>query len=283
MCFTPVASITTAGIEFLISFYLLYKINDKRLFPIVIFVFFLGFYQLTEFMLCKSVYPLFWARLWFATYTFMPILLYHFFINLSWKKIRNYFYIIPILFSFLALFFPNFIYSTSCNVLHTTVKSIIFNKNLVLMFFYLLYYSLFPILGVYEFFKKLKNKKIGFKIKLSIISVPLALLLSLIYYLWWTINWLNQNFTWLITSLLIIICILTLLLLWTLFYKKNNNLFYKINSIILSTTGIVIVFLYYLIPNIALNYSSIFCQFALLYWFASIILINSLKDLKLDS
>lgn len=277
MCFTPAASMTTAIIEVVIASSLFYRIKDKKLYPLAIFVLLLGLYQFTEFMLCKSTNSIFWARVGFATYTFMPILLYHFFINASGNKIKKGLYVLPIFFSSLALFYPNFINYASCNTLHVTVESMIFNQSLVLMFFYLLYYLYCPIYGVYVFSKKMRLSNVNLGTRLGVAAAPFALLSGLIYYLWSTIVEKNQAQTWLHTSTLIIVSVLILLLLSSLLLKKSKKLFYQTNSLILGTTGITILLLYYLIPNIALNYSSIFCQFALIYGFAALLLVNSLE------
>lgn len=281
MCFTPLASIITAISEVIIALYLFYKIKNKKLYPLVIFVLFLGFYQFTEFMLCKTSTSVFWARIGFATYTFMPILLYHFFINASNNKVNKYFYIFPIFFSSLALLYPNFIESVSCNFLHVTVKSLIYNQNLVLMFFYLSYYLSLPIYGVYRFSKKIKKIDTNINLKLGVFAAPFTILIALLYYFWSNFKEYNQLSTWLNTTLITFISVLILILVSSLLLKKSKKLFYQTNSLVLATTGFTIILLYYLVPNITLNYSSIFCQFSLLYAIAAVLLINVLEE-KLD-
>lgn len=282
MCFTPLASIITAVVELIIAFYLFHRIKDRKLYPLAIFVFLLGFYQFTEFMLCTTSNQVIWARIGFAVYTFMPILLYHFFVNVSGNRIKRYFYVIPVLFSILALFYPNFINYTSCNLLHVSVNSLVFNGNLVLMSIYLLYYLVFPLYGVYVFSKSIKSKNNKFANKLTIIAAPLALLSGLIYYFWSSVYEKNQIQTWLQTSIIIVVSILILLLISSFLLKKSKELFYKTNMLVLGTTGIVIISLYYIIPDITLNYSSIFCQFALLYAIASVLLVNALDGKVID-
>lgn len=277
MCFTPIVSIITAIVEFIIALYLFYKIKDKRLYPLAIFVFLLGFYQFTEFMLCISMNYLIWAKVGFAVYTFMPILLYHFFINASGKKIKKYFYGIPIFFSLLALFYPKFISYASCNLLHVSVDSLVFNDNLILMTIYLLYYLIFPVYGLYIFSRKIKSVHNKKSVKFAVIVAPLALLLGLIYYFYSSFYEQNQTHTWLYTSVVIIVSIFILIFISLFLFKKSKKLFYYTNFLVLATTGVTIVLLYYLIPNITLNYSSIFCQFALLYAIASVLIINALE------
>ncbi|MEA3514781.1 MAG: hypothetical protein U9R34_04855, partial [Nanoarchaeota archaeon] len=197
MCFTPLASIITAIIEFAIASYLFYRIKDKRLYPLAIFVLFLGLYQFTEFMLCKSVNAIIWGRIGFATYTFLPILIYHFFINASGNKIKKYLYAIPFFFASLSLFYPNFISYTSCNTFHVTVENLVFNQNLILMSFYLLYYLCCPAYGIYIFSKKMKYTNEKLSAKLGVLSAPFIVLIALLYYLWSTIYRDNPIQTWL--------------------------------------------------------------------------------------
>jgi hypothetical protein len=282
MCFTPLVSITTAVIEFVIVSYLFYRIKDKKLYPLAIFVFLLGLYQFTEFMLCKTNNTILWARIGFASYTFLPFTLYHFFINATGKKNNQIIYIIPILFSIIALFYPDFINYTSCNTFHVTVESLIFNNNRILMFFYMFSYLFFPIYGVYIFSKKMKYLDLNLNTKLGVVAAPFTLLAALLYYLLSAIYENNQIQTWLNTSVIIIVSVLLLILLSLLFIKRSKKIFYQINSLILATTGVTVIILYYIVPNITLNYSSIFCHFALLYGVASVLLINSL-DGKIPS
>ena len=283
MCFTPLASIITAIIEFGIASYLFYRIKDKRLYPLAIFVLFLGLYQLTEFMLCRSVNAIIWGRIGFATYTFIPILIYHFFINASGNKIKKYLYAVPFFFASLSLFYPNFISYTSCSTFHVTVESLIFNQNLVLMSFYLLYYVCCPVYGVYIFSKKIKYTNLKLSARLGVLSAPFVLLITILYYLWSTIYEYNPIQTWLHISILITASILMLLLLSLFLCNKSKKIFYQANSVIFAITGVIIVLLYYVIPKITFNYPSIFCQFALLYGFASVLLINSLDGKVLNS
>lgn len=277
MCFTPAASLITATVEFCIVGYLFYRIKDKRLYPVALFVLLLGVYQLTEFMLCSFNNDIFWARVGFAAYTFMPILLYHFFVNISGNKIRKLYYIIPTFFGLLALFYPGFINYTSCNALNVTVESLIFNQSIILMFFYLLYYLYFPVYAVYLFSKRINYKKIDLKLKLGVAAAPFALLSGLIYYFWSSINEFGLAKTWIHTVAIIIVSILLLVLLSSFLMRESKKIFMQTNSLILGTTVITIIILYYFIPNITLNYSSVFCQFAIFYGIAAVLLVNSLK------
>lgn len=275
MCFTPLASLITAIIEFLVAGYLFYKLK-KKFYPLAFFVLFLGIYQFTEFMLCGSQNPFLWARLGFIAYSFLPLLVHHFFITTSKLKFRNVFYLIPISFSILSLTYPNFILSTSCNYLHVSVQSFVFNESLFLMFFYLLYYAIFPISGFYFFLKTRKKSSFSFKFRLATSFVSLSLLGGLIYYVFSSINGRNPLTTWTNISVLLIASALLLVLLFSLSIR-NSVSFCKLNSFVLATTGIVSIVLYYLVPNLTFNYSSIYCQFALLYALSALLLSESIN------
>jgi len=277
MCFTPLASIITAVTEFCIAAYLFRRIKDKRLYPIAVLVLFLGLYQFTEFMLCKSTNDIIWARIGFAIYTALPMLLYHSFTNLSRIKFKRFLYILPVFFGSLALFFPNFINYTSCNTFHVTVNSLIFNQSTVLMYAYLVYYFFYSIYGFYLFSKNMENIKIKANLNIAMAAVPFTMLAGLFYYVWSSINEHNQVLTWVHTSMIIIAGILVLIPISALLLNKSKKLFYRLNAMILATAGVTILLLSYLVPSFTPNYGSIFCQFALVYGIASLFLIKALN------
>ena len=266
----------TAIVEICIAGYLFKRIKDKRLYPIAIFVVMLALYQLTEFLLCTTSYGYLWARIGFAAHTFMPILLYHFFVNAADKEIKEWMYVFPIFFASLALFYPNFITHTSCNILNVTSENLIFNQNFTLMFAYLFYYLYCPVYGVYIFSKKIKFKKTNIKVKLGVAASSLGLLLGFLYYFWSAVREKNIAMTWIHTSFIILISALILILLSIFIVKKFKKWFYEANALILAITTISAIFMYYFIPNLTHNYASIFCQFAFLYSIAAILLINAL-------
>lgn len=278
MCLTPAVSITTAFIEFAITIYLFLKTKNNRLYPIIFFVFLLGFYQFTEFMLCTTSSPEFWAKIGFATYTFLPIFVYNLFINLSGYKVKKYLYIIPLFFSIFALLFPNFISYADCNYLHITVEKLIFQNSLFLMISYPLYYILFPVYGVYVFSKKIEISKLNTKLKISLIMLPMAVLFSVLYYFVLIIIQENKINFWIHIGYIIFASSLVLILLSSVFINKMKKYFIWINIIILASSSILIYFLYFIVQNFTNNFPSIFCQFALLYAVAAVLIVNSLSD-----
>lgn len=164
MCFTPIVSLSTAIIEFVVAtsilvFYRKSLIN--KFFPIFIYI--LGFYQFTEFMLCTTSYAAFWAKMGFITYSFLPAVWLHFAIRLTKRKF-NYLtlYIVPVFFSVMALLKPDFIISSVCTTFFVIVIKDLFNSSIPLLsFIYGSYYFGFILLFGYfllKSFNKEKNK-----------------------------------------------------------------------------------------------------------------------------
>ena len=116
MCFTPIVSLSTAIFEFVVATAILVfcrKSLINRFFPLLIYI--LGFYQFTEFMLCTSNYPFFWAKMGFVTYSFLPAVGLHFIMKLTNRKC-NYItiYMVPVIFSLMAFLKPGFIIESTC-------------------------------------------------------------------------------------------------------------------------------------------------------------------------
>lgn len=153
MCFAPWISITTAVIEFVLATIILvyFKKGTCRYFAAV-FLYFLGFYQLTEFMLCVTSNFQFWGRAGFITYTFLPAIgLDSILTYLNHNKNRAIIYLIPALFSFFAIISKNFVLSGSCNKIFLTVKTALFGTvdglNIIPGAIYGLYYAGFIVAG----------------------------------------------------------------------------------------------------------------------------------------
>jgi len=276
MCFTPEVSVGVAVVEFSITVYLWKRIKDKRLALLPIFILLLGLYQLTEFMLCKTSNAEIWARIGFATYTFMPMILLHLFLNLSDKKINKLFYLIPSIFTAIALFYPNFIIYSSCNFLHISVKSLIFNQNNYLMFVYLFYYASFPIYGLYMFIRKTKNKldtNLGLRLGMSLI--PLAILSAQTFFIFSAIKKIDPDLVWILMSLFLVVLSLIIIVLGSIPLLRNKNIFYWVILFVLITCSVTVFTLYALFPQFSYNFSSIFCQFALFYSIVAIILVEA--------
>lgn len=132
MCFTPIISITTAIFEFTVAtFILLYYKKSKLKISIPLFLYFLGFYQLTEFMLCTTNNPEIWARLGFITYTFFPVLALYITLDLIGKKKSLWILIFPIIFSAFALT-NDFIINSSCEKYFISVESLFYTTSSII-------------------------------------------------------------------------------------------------------------------------------------------------------
>jgi len=191
MCFTPIISLTTAIIEFVVATFILIKYK-KYLIPVfsALLIYVLGIYQFTEFMLCISNNAFLWAKLGFITYTFLPAMGLHFVLRLARNRKYNWLaYIPPLFFSLWAVFKTNFIVSASCSKVFVIVNKVFTSQGFSLLSKgYLLYYFGFILIAItiaFIWIKKEKDKITRQLIKLLggaiviIITLPLILLFIL--------------------------------------------------------------------------------------------------------
>lgn len=185
MCFTPAISLTTAIIEFILATVLLLffpKIKFRNFFAV--FIYLLGFYQFSEFMICSGFSPYLWATLGFITYSFLPAVGLHSILYFSKKKFNILFiYLIPIIVSLVALVTPKFIQTVSCDRFFILVRSLFHSGAswwlVILFFLYVVYYVGFIILMCfvgYQYAIKQKNKlkrKLVFVIILGVLLMTL--------------------------------------------------------------------------------------------------------------
>ncbi len=277
MCFTPAVSLTTAIIEFLIVIYLFKVIKDKRLRVLPYFVFFLGLYQFTEFMLCTSG-NLFWSRLGFASYTILPILGMQLFYDLAKEKLSKLFYAIPLAFMLFAIIDPSFIISAGCVAFYVQAKNIVFSENLIFMWIYLAYYVLCPGYGLYHLTKNQKNNRKfgkGWKMRLGFYLAPATVILSEIILVISMLNNLDYNIPWILTSVLVIIASISLILLSLMHTPKR--LFTNLIISMIFISGIIAVTLYGIYPAIGYEFASVYCHFALLYSLMAILMVETIQ------
>lgn len=125
MCFTPLISISIVVIEFILaSALLLFFPKSKFRDFFAIFIYVLGFYQFTEFMLCSGN-AFFWAIAGFVTYSFLPAIALHAILKIFKKKFNViWIYIIPIIASILAISIPGFIVRASCERYFVSIETI---------------------------------------------------------------------------------------------------------------------------------------------------------------
>jgi len=154
-------SLSTAAIEFLAATILLifFKKSMRNRFY-ALFIYALGFYQFTEFMLCTSN-SLLWAKLGFLTYTFLPAMLLHFIIRMTNIKFKNILlYIFPVIFSVISLIEKNFIILGECTRYFVSVQTMVsFAQNKILFFSYVTYYFGFIIFSCFLLNKKYKKER----------------------------------------------------------------------------------------------------------------------------
>lgn len=187
MCFTPIASLITAIFEFVVSIFLILCFRNSQVSKyFAIFVFMLGFYQLTEYLLCTTLDPFLWAKIGFITYTFLPALAFHFVFVLMNKKFSFWIlYILPIFFSIIALLNTHFIITSQCTNMFVLVKSTFFNfSNILLPILYYIYYFGIIIVICYSLIRYYftKNKKVQKIITLLVLfSIISSLLATIIF------------------------------------------------------------------------------------------------------
>ena len=184
MCFTPTISLSVAVIEFILATTLLFSFPKTTLrnFSAAL-IYLLGFYQFTEFMLCTSGNPIFWAKLGFIAYTFLPAIGLHTALRFVNRK-PNYFiiYSIPLIFGALAFYFP-VILSASCQTFFVEVRNI-FNQagdslNAILFSIYEIYYFGFIFATCLLFYLDFRSNKNKRKKKIDIIEISGILLMTI--------------------------------------------------------------------------------------------------------
>lgn len=182
MCYTPSVSIGTAIVEWILAIILPLKYNQSKVrFFMSALMIFLGLYQFTEFMLCRTNQADLWMRLGFMAYTVLPAIALH--SSVYYFKIKlNIFwiYIIPFIYIIIAATTPNFIAEAKCHAIfvstHNTIFSFTDPIKLTSFIIYIAYYFGFILwcclIGIKAYLKE-KNHK---KQKLFLI-LPLAIFL----------------------------------------------------------------------------------------------------------
>lgn len=183
MCFTPAISLTTALIEFVAALIIRTKFRKSLVNNFFfIFLIFLGFYQFTEFMLCSSGNANFWARMGFITYTFLPAIgLYHI-LKITNKNINTanlgLLFVIPISFSFVALFMKDFVVKSQCSQFFIEVVTLV-SKSPEVLAFYASYYFLFILFMIIILYRKLIKERNHIKKEIEM-DIMFAILVTLI-------------------------------------------------------------------------------------------------------
>lgn len=123
MCYTPVVSLTTAIIEWVLAFTLLFAYRKSALRPYAFFILaLLGAYQFGEYRLCVTGQAEFWGTFAFLSYTFLPALGLHAVLSYLRKHVSLMLvYAPPIVFSLVALSLRPFIAQGTCEPLFVTI------------------------------------------------------------------------------------------------------------------------------------------------------------------
>lgn len=183
MCFSPQISLITALVEFLLVAVILIRFRKSLVSRfIAIIIFFLGFYQFTEFMLCSSTNIDLWIRLGFVTYTFLPALALHAVLKLLRPKHKFLFlYLPPIIFSAIALLYKGFVISGVCHSIFISVNTVFFSHDFHAVFsiIYGAYYAGFIFLASLFAAKQIIREKDKFRKRLLVIGLAGVLLATI--------------------------------------------------------------------------------------------------------
>jgi len=191
MCYNPTISLTTAIIEWTLAIILPWKYTKTRTrFFSSALMFFLGLYQFTEFMFCKTNQADLWMRIGFMAYSLLPAIGLH--TTLHYLKIKfNIFwiYIIPVLYIIGAASTTNFVVESKCYDIFVTARNIFSNINSPLASLrfgiYTAYYFGFILIacliGIRAYLKETNQKRqkilLTFPIAVFLMSFPTFILI----------------------------------------------------------------------------------------------------------
>ncbi len=140
MCYSPIVSISIALIEWVLAAVLLFKFKRTPLRDFCsAFVFILGAFQLSQFFLCTSGNPSFWARIGISVYTLIPALGLWFAIQYTSRRgslhhdwgrsyvVKSFLVVIPLSITAIALLHESFIIQAYCSEVWVVVQSLFFD------------------------------------------------------------------------------------------------------------------------------------------------------------
>ncbi len=167
MCFTPTVSFSIFVIEWILGFLVLSRRPSGRFREAyniaALLLFFLGFYQFTQFMFCTSGDYQLWGTAGFLTYTFLPAMGVHFAYSLAgkWKGSLYGLYFLPAAFSLIAGLTPGFVSVAGCSRYFITARH---SWDGLVVWLYVLYYFGFILYTAYFYIaeseKMRKDRKI---------------------------------------------------------------------------------------------------------------------------
>jgi hypothetical protein len=157
-CFTPVISLTTFFIEFLLALYVLFKYKLTKFAGLTVLTLLcLGTFQLTEFLICKSIYGDLATKMGYIAITLLPALGVHSITTITRKNnlMVASSYICALLLVAGVIFIPDINLRTSCMPFYVDVH--------VSSWYSLLhsaYYTFYVLGGIYIIWNSLR-KHIG--------------------------------------------------------------------------------------------------------------------------
>ena len=176
MCFTPLLSLFIAIIEFFLATAMLLFFRKTKLRNFfALFIYLLGIYQFTEYMLCSGDIE-FWGKIGFITYTFLPALYLQGILRYLRIKIREILlYVVPIIFAFFAAIIPGFIIGGKCYGPVVGVKVLLFqpalNTGLIASLIYWTYYFGFLLAGCYLLYRDYIKQKNYVRKEIDILGI----------------------------------------------------------------------------------------------------------------
>lgn len=132
MCFAPKISLATAIIEFFVATFLLVRFKWTTVVKFTtVFIYLLGLYQFTEFMLCTVGDAGVWGRVGFVAYNALPAVAVDFTLRYVGHKFRggwlNWLLYLPtVIFAATAVFTPGFISEGTCSTVFVVIKTLFF-------------------------------------------------------------------------------------------------------------------------------------------------------------
>jgi hypothetical protein len=286
MCFTPLISIATAVTEFSIAGYIWKKISTRKHFPLVVFIVLLGMYQFTEFMLCTTSNDIWWVKIGMIAYTALPAVLYHQLMNFAGKRARLEVYAFTALFSAMILFQPLGLVESVCNLLHVSIHAVAFNSNIPIRITYWTYYIVYPAVGFFFFTQYIAKQKraemLKTQIKIAISIIPMAILLSQLFFVISLLFNVDATLSWEVSSFLVILSMLSIIgIACVPMIKKTSIFMWAMQYVLVSSLSTALI-LYAIYPEFGYDYPSIYCQFSLLYTLAIILIVKNLDEIPVS-
>lgn len=162
MCFTPWVSLFTSLLEFAVATFILVRYRSY-LVPAfsAIFIYILGLYQFTEFMLCTGNNAVLWATFGFVAYTLLPAIGLHMTTRFTHEKFNSYLlYLPPVVFSLVAFLKNDFILEVGCDRVFVMATTIFTNPvNVLSHSLYLIYYFGFLLITCFLLASHIKRNK----------------------------------------------------------------------------------------------------------------------------